>query len=41
MLGSPGLVPREGVIIECPVNELFQDIAIVILKSPMVVSQIF
>ena len=33
--------PREGVIIECPLNELFHDVVIVILTSRMVINQIF
>ena len=36
-----GLKPREGVIIECPLNELYHDIVTIILTSQMVVSKIF
>ena len=32
--------PRGGVIIECPLNELFHDVVTVIVTSQMVVSQI-
>ena len=31
--------PREGVIIECPLNEIFKDVVTVIITSQMVVSK--
>ena len=33
------LLPREGVIIECPQNDLFHNVVTVILKSQMGVSE--